>query len=367
MRGARPVGGAAGRAPALLAQLADADIAEAMNAEPAKTLGADHADSWPDWPAFGLTDDMRGALARARGRGEVAVLATLVAVEGSGPSRLGAQMCFAEGEVAGFVSGGCVEADLAQWARRVAAERAPRLVAYGRGSPFQDIRLACGGRIEVFLERLEPDDGAVADLIELSAARRPGLWRSDGIRRACIDAAGAPAQGAEEAGLERAPLSIWRRFDPQPRLFVVGGDPTAMAIAALGSTVGLQTVLVRPKGPAEPPPLAGVAYHAGELVDAFADFAPDAWSYVAVATHDLESDEAALVAALRTEAGYVGVLGARRRIPERMARLAAAGLAPEALARLKAPIGLPLGGKAPWEIAVAVLAEIIGARRARDE
>jgi xanthine dehydrogenase accessory factor len=70
----------------------------------------------------------------------------------------------------------------------------------------------------------------------------------------------------------------------------------------------------------------------------------------------------ALLAALPSAAPYVGLLGARRRLPERLARLKAAGLTERDLAKLRAPIGLDLGGKAPFEVAVAVIGEIMAAR-----
>ncbi len=88
---------------------------------------------------------------------------------------------------------------------------------------------------------------------------------------------------------------------------------------------------------------------------------------MAVATHDAELDEEALAAALASEAGYVGVLGSRRRLPERLAGLRLRGLSETQISRLKAPIGLPLAGKSPWEIAVAVIGEVIQTVRAREE
>ena len=80
--------------------------------------------------------------------------------------------------------------------------------------------------------------------------------------------------------------------------------------------------------------------------------------------HDIDLDHAALMAALPSPAPYVGLLGARRRLPERLDRLKAAGLTERDLARLRAPIGLDIGGKAPWEVAVATLGEIIAVRSA---
>jgi xanthine dehydrogenase accessory factor len=305
-------------------------------------------DPLPEWPTFGLAEDVRPALAQARAAGRPMVLATLVALEGGGPRPVGTQMVFAEGIVAGYFSGGCVEGDIAGHAAQCLEDGGPRRLVYGEGSPWPDIRLLCGARIEVFLERIRADDGALAELLRLTQARAPALWVSDGVRRAC----GSPG------GVAFWKEAITRRYEPVPRLVVVGSDPTALAIAQLGAQSGFETTLVRPKGPESPPPIAGVGYRREEPGEAL--------TAVAVATHDLESDQAALRAALPSPAGYVGLLGARARLRERIDRLQAAGVPERAIARLHAPIGLDLGGaKAPWEVAVSVIGEIVGLRQAR--
>jgi xanthine dehydrogenase accessory factor len=317
----------------------------------------------PQWPIFGLEDDIRPALKAAMAAGEASALVTLYALDGGGPRPLGAQMLFTATSVRGFLSGGCVEGDVALHAERTLADGQARRLVYGEGSPWPDIRLLCGARMDLLVERVAADDLAARTLLALSDARRPLLWRSDGQHRRVEAVDGVDGEGCE-ALVE--PFEIVRRYEPTPRLVVVGGDPTALATAQLGAQAGFETTLVRPKGPAEPPPgLAGFAYSRAEPAEALAAVGLDPWTAVAVATHDWEIDEAALVAALPSPAAYVGVLGARRRLPERMARLRAAGVGPAALARLKGPIGLDLGGKAPWEVAVAVVGEIIAERSAR--
>jgi xanthine dehydrogenase accessory factor len=97
---------------------------------------------------------------------------------------------------------------------------------------------------------------------------------------------------------------------------------------------------------------------------ALQDFAPDPWTAIAVATHDLEVDEEVLVPALRSPAAYVGVLGSRRRLPERVARLAGAGLTETEIQRLRAPIGLPIRARSPMEVAISVVGEIIASATA---
>jgi xanthine dehydrogenase accessory factor len=308
----------------------------------------------PSWPMFGLADDVRPALARSVARGEAAALATIVALDGGGPRPVGAQMSISASEVSGFLSGGCLEADVVAHGVAILDDGRPRRLIYGQGSPWPDIRLLCGARIEVLLERLAPDDPALAALLDLTERRIPALWISDGARRAC-----GPAPG----GAPPWPEAFAAVFEPRLRLIVMGSDPTALAIAGLGVQAGCETVLVRPKGPAEPPPIAGVAYRRDEPADALAAIGLDPWTAVAVASHDALLDHEALLAALPSAAFYVGALGARRRLGERLAGLRGAGLAERDIGRLHAPIGLDIGGKAPVEIAVAVLAEITALRR----
>ncbi|MDB5463266.1 MAG: hypothetical protein JWP23_1655 [Phenylobacterium sp.] len=309
----------------------------------------------PEWPLFGMTDDVRPALRQAREASQACTLATLIAVEGGGPRPVGTQMVFAPGITAGYFSGGCVESDVADHAFACLADGEPRTLVYGEGSPWPDIQLLCGARIEIFLERVAPDDAALAELLAAQAERRPVVWVSDGFARECA---------AEVSPWPEA--AVVRRHEPTPRLIVVGGDPTALTIAQLGAQSEFETTLVRPKGPPSGPPIAGVGYSRAEPEAAFTAIGVDEWTAIAIATHDLETDRAALRAALPSQAGYVGLLGARRRIGDRLAPLRAEGAPESAFARLHAPIGLDIGGKAPWEVAVSVIGEIMALRYARD-
>ena len=303
----------------------------------------------PDWPLYGLSDDQRPALRAALAAGQPVVLATIASLDGGGPRPVGAQMVFGRDLISGFLSGGCVEGDVAVHARACLADGEPRRLIYGAGSPWPDIRLLCGARIEILIERIFPADPEVAELFRRLDARRPATWTSDGRRRLCGD------------GPVHWPGAVAVRHDPVWRLAVLGGDPTALAIAQLGAQSGFETTLIRPRGPSAPPPLAGVAYSRAEPAEALAGI--DAWTAVAICGHDMALDHAALLAALPSAAPYVGLLGARRRLPERLELLKAAGVSEGDLTKLRAPIGLDLGGKGPWEVAVATLGEIVSVRR----
>ena len=228
-----------------------------------------------------------------------------------------------------------MESDIADHAYACLEDGAPRRLVYGEGSPWPDIRLLCGARIEILLERVAPDDPALGSLLVAWRARRPVDWLTDGTRRAC---------GAPEA-VEDWPGAFRKRCDPAQRLVVFGSDPTALAIAWLGTQSGFETTLVRGKGPES-------AHRHGT----------DAWTAIAIASHNLELDREALAAALPSGAGYVGLLGARRRLEERLAPLRAAGVSEDILGRVHAPIGLDIGGKSPWAVAVSVIGEIMAER-----
>ena len=333
-----------------------------------------------DWPEFGLEDDVRPLLSEVMGAAAPAVLVTLFAADGGSPRGVGTQMLFVADRVTGYLSGGCVEADVALHADAVMASGAPRRLVYGHGGPA-DVRLPCGGRIEALVERIPAGDPAARRLLQLSQARQPALWVTDGAVHACLgpgeDGAELPAplraavrlaQTGRVCGAVAEPFALFRRFDPARRLVVLGADPPALAMAALGAQTGFSTIFVRPKGPTSPPPLpAGVRYLRSEPAAALAEAGLDAWTSIAIASHELEVDEPALLAALRSAAGYVGVLGSKRRLPERLARLKALGLSDAEIGRLHAPIGLPLAGKSPWEIAVSVVGEIVQVLRAAEE
>ena len=300
-----------------------------------------------DWYPAGLEDDMRPRLFAAADRNEPVALVTIIAAEGGGPRGVGAQMAVTADDAGGFLSGGCIEADVILHARTTLADGRFQTLVYGRGSPFIDARLPCGGRLELLVERLDPYDASLRALRTAEAERRAVVYVSDGTTRSV-----RPVDGTTGAG---------RLYRPFQRLIVVGADPFALAIAGLGLNEGWAVDLVRPKGPEAPPPLA-VGYHRGSIAEAFAALRADAWTAVAIATHDPDLDHEALVHALRSDAPYVGVLGARRRLPERLERLKAAGVTPDALDRLKAPIGLDIAARSPTEVAVSVIAEIIRTR-----
>ncbi len=300
------------------------------------------------WPFFGQIDDVRALMRQFVEAGKPFALATLHARDGASPRDIGSQMIFAGKLVGGYFSGGCIEADVARHAAEVLANGRPQWLVYGEGSPWIDLRLPCGSRIEILVERVQPDDAAASLLLGRERQRLPCAWVTDGETRACLAEAPAPLAGG----------TIARHYAPPVRLIIAGEDPSALAIAELAAKIGYETILLVPFGPDQRPPLAGVAYRRDSARLALGDLGLDRWTAVVAASHDGDRDHDVLKVALASDCGYVGAMGSRNRLPDRIARLAAEGIAQERLDSLHAPVGIALGGKAPWEIALAVCAEV---------
>jgi len=308
-----------------------------------------------DWPLFGWSDDIRPALADAVAGGRSTVLATLFKVEGSAPRGPGAQMLFDGTRASGYFSGDCIEGDVGRHAAEVRADGQPRILHYGAGSPWIDIRLRCGGALHILVERIDAESPAAKTLLENAARRVPCMWTSDG-RTQSVEAGSGP-----RLSVSSNPPRIARRFDPPRRLVVSGGDPGALALAALGSQAQFETVLVRPDGPETSPPIADIRYVRTAPEDALKQLGVDRWTAFIGATHEDHHDLAGCLYALRSGAGWVGMIGAKSRAQGRLEMLRSIGATEDELAALHLSPGVPGLGKAPWEVATGIIGEIMQA------
>ena len=266
--------------------------------------------------------DVIEALERWRDRGdEQAVLATVVGTRFSAPRPVGSRLAVSErGELAGSVSGGCVESEVAEMAREVLASGDARTLTYGiTDEQAGTVGLPCGGEIDVALERI-------------------GLSELEGVA-------------------EDAPY----------RLLVFGAVDIAEALCRLANELGWQTVVADPRARFATSDRIGSA---NELLvewpeDVMAHVDPDERTAVVVLTHEERFDVPALAGALRSEAFYVGAIGSRRTQEARRERLAEEGLTDAELDRISGPTGLDLGAETPAETAVSILAEILAVRAGR--
>lgn len=305
------------------------------------------------------------ALALAQS-GQGAVIATVIETWGSAPRQVGAQMVVAAGgEMAGSVSGGCVEGAVVLAAMEALETGQARLMEFGVSDDEAfAVGLACGGRIRVMVE---PVGGALpvdllADLVAARAARRAVAVVSDlaGDGRRLVEAAAYPERfRMDRSGLEEDGRHFIHIHNPPLRLFVVGAVHIAQALVPMARIAGHDVTVIDPR-----PAFGSVArFPDVPLVEewpdeALAALALDARSAVVTLTHDPKLDDPAIMAALGSDIYYLGCLGSGRTHAKRVARLEAAGYAADQIARIHAPVGLDIGARGPGEIAVSVLAEM---------
>ena len=328
------------------------------------------------------------------GQGRTVAVGTVVATWGSAPRAVGSCMAVSDdGGLAGSVSGGCVETAVVQEAREVLKGAPPRLLRFGVADETAwAVGLACGGSIEVFVEALDPsvfaslreavrldEPLALATVIAGPAPQLGGhaVLRAGGAAAGSLEgpvrtaAAAALAEALATSRPARVAVAGGELFvdvlRPLPTLVVVGGVHIAVALVALARTLGFRTVIVDPR-----PAFANPERfpHADRIESAWPDEALKALGLtsstaVAVLTHDPKLDDPALRAALPSAAFYVGALGSRNTQAKRRKRLLEAGLTEAQVDRLRAPIGLDLGGRSPEEIALSVMAEVVAARHGR--
>lgn len=314
---------------------------------------------WPAWPAYALVNDLLPTLATWSAAGQRCALATLIEIQGSSPRPVGSEMAVAaDGSVAGYVSGGCVEAAVAQEALAALADNRPRLLHYGAGSPVLDVQLSCGGGIRILVRGLADAAAYVAERQRARSERR-----ALGVRTRLADGRIEFRPDDESApGLDAEGAIFRQRHLPPLRLVVAGHDPISLALLQLAPAFDIETVLLRPLGPEAGPSAPLLRYERRALDAALAELACDRWTAVYTLTHDAEADHALLCHALRSPAYCVGALGSRRKAELRRARLRAEGFDEAQLARLHSPAGLDLGAQTPQQIALSILGQLIAER-----
>jgi len=322
-------------------------------------------------------------------QGEEIALATVIQTWGSAPRPVGANMAInTKGEMVGSVSGGCVEGAVVEAALDVLESGQPRLLKFGVADETAwEVGLSCGGNIEVFVRPVNTKvvqtwkEGDKLGKIVASLMVIAGPGEILGKEMALLDestfGADLDSQALDYAqsqistakphrfSQEDPSLEYFLNIDrPQPILIVVGGVHIAIPLVSLAKTLGYHTIIIDPRrmfGSQERFP------DVDQLLQiwpdkALAEVGIHASTAVAMLTHDPKIDDPALMIALPSDAFYVGALGSRKTHAKRRQRLLEAGMSEAQLERLHAPIGLDLGGRAPEEIALAIMAEIVQAR-----
>ncbi len=328
--------------------------------------------------------------------GKKIALATVVQTWGSSPRQEGAKMAISEGgEITGSVSGGCVESAVAETGLQVLKSGSPQLVHFGVADETAwSVGLACGGSLDVFVERLDPEQfNFLRELLineepaasvtvvtgpEATLGRKLTLNLSDASTRYGSLNSGSDEQTVAMAHQVTEPSLLDLEAEgvkafvdlmpPPPTLIVVGGNQIAITLSNLAKTMDMRTVVVDPRrafATEERFPEVDQLIQTWPA-EAFETVPLTETTAVVMLTHDPKIDEPALELALTSPAFYVGALGSKRTQAKRRERLSERGLTEADMDRLHGPVGLELGADTPDEIALSIMAEIVASRHLKN-
>lgn len=287
--------------------------------------------------------------------GKQVALITIVGLDGPFSRPLGAQLAVSDDKrFVGSISGGCLEQALTEESLLAIAAGENRVVRYGRGSPYLDVRLPCGGGIDLHID-VNPSRKVLQAAIALGRERRSfDLAFDPTSRQSCLRL----LQDKDDA----KPEEFVRRFEPRLRLVLAGRGWEIVAMSQLAQTADVDLVVASQ----ETATLEFCRPYADQLIALTVPAAPpalplDAHTAVACLFHEHEWEAPLLLDALRSPAFYVGALGSRQTHERRVETLRALGAGAEDIARLKGPIGL-FASRDPRSLAVSALAEIVKLR-----
>lgn len=288
-------------------------------------------------------------------KGEPLALATVISTWGSAPRPKGSHMLVhADGRFEGSVSGGCVEGDILDTAAQVIAGAPFQVKTYGVADDSAwEVGLPCGGQISVMVQPVSAE-GFDPELFDRIAEARDS---GQGVTVTTDLTTGHSDLRPVETGEVFA-----NRYAPPRRLLIVGAVQIAQSLAALAATLGIEVVVIDPRGRF----LTEERFPNVTLDDRWPDEAVEAYrpgpsTAVVTLSHDTKIDDPALIAALKTNAAYIGALGSRKSHAARRERMAAAGLSEAQIDCIDGPVGIDIGAIGPAEIALSIAAAMVRA------
>ncbi len=300
-------------------------------------------------------DDVLPDLASWSERGERCALVTLVGVDGNAPRAEGAQMAVSEkGQWAGYISGGCLEQAIALEAVDAIKAGKPRLLRYGKGSPYFDIQLPCGSGLDVLVEPFE-DERLLQEMRERMERRQPFALRI-GLDSGAASIEAAP-DGPQSHSEGRGFLRI---YTPPLRCLVIGSSPIAVKLAELSASAGFETIFYAPD--VENLPALPAEVKVRPLLPGIS-FGADRWTAAVLAFHDHEKELPVFAELLKGPCFFISAIGSRNAHAARKLALSSAGFSEAGIARIQSPAGLVPELKSAPLVAVSILAQVVAAAR----
>lgn len=292
-------------------------------------------------------------------------LVTLVGIDGAAPRPLGAQMVVTEdGRHFGYLSGGCLEQAIVLEAQDVIRAGRNRMVRYGQGSRYIDIKLPCGSGLDIYFDCTLSSE-------QMGAMAVYGAARKAFVLRSTLTGASSQvvllARDDESRASARVGDAFSRVFLPRIRLLLLGSGPVLVALAVLAMTVGIETEIWSPDDATRVRITeAGLEADADPRLGEDAIHRLDSGSAVVLVFHEHDVEPEIIARLLRRDCFYIGVLGNRAVHKQRLQALAALGVDAAELARLRAPVGSIQGAKTKTTLAVGILAEFLAEAKARN-
>ena len=320
-------------------------------------------------------------------------IATVIKTWGSAPRMVGSSLAVSEhGEMAGSVSGGCVEGNVVKAALEVIASGQTQRLSYGvADEEAWEVGLSCGGELHVFLEKALPsipEFSALWDALSSAVHTKRGCVLLSKMGQEHHDFGLVYADGAAEGELEDALITLattayaqrksqiiayqeasWfaHVFPGPSTLLIIGATHLTADLVSFAHSFGFETHVIDPRGFFAKN--TQFAEHPTNLyeqwpADVLENIPLDAYTYAVLLTHDPKIDDQALHILLPSKVGYIGALGGRKTQQKRRNRMAEAGYAEEIINRIHGPVGVNINAKRPKEIALSIMAEIIQVQNA---
>ncbi|MDX1490383.1 MAG: XdhC family protein [Pseudohongiellaceae bacterium] len=296
-------------------------------------------------------------------------LCTILETWGSSPRPIGSMMAATlDGELAGSISGGCIEEDFLQQLRdgslkaQYDEEAKPIVVKYGiTAEQAARLRLPCGGQLHVLVEYIEPTSDNTATFSALANAleSHQRISRKVDLNTGAISVVNT----ASDEAVRRSEEALIHALSPKYKLLLLGAGDVARYVAEMALALEYEVTLCDPR-----PDYLGTWHVDGVQItsdlpdDVVRDHFSDPYSGIIALAHDPRVDDMALMEALKTEAFYVGAMGSDKTSANRRLRLPELGLSAQEIDKLHAPIGFQIGSKTPAEIAISVMAEVTAVR-----
>jgi xanthine dehydrogenase accessory factor len=292
--------------------------------------------------------------------GQSVAIATVVQTWGSAPRPVGSWLAIrADGQVAGSVSGGCVEDDLI---RRVQTEiltrNTPEMVVYGvTQQEAARFGLPCGGTLRLLVEP-KPELAVLEKLLENISTHqitRRSVSLSTGKSTLTL--------GDRSDEFVCTEQEMQTTYGPRWRMVIIGAGQLSLYTADFALASDFEVIVIDPREEyAEGLNRTDITFSKGMPDDVLLEIGVDSHTAVVALTHDPKLDDMALMEALKSPAFYVGALGSRKNTQKRKERLLEFDVSQEQVEKLHGPVGLYIGALTPPEIAVSILAEVIAVK-----